>query len=169
MSQEDASQARKKIKVDPRELALKYKRLTEEFNKCNRENVILKRGILQEQQTSKNLSEALKEKEMRVRVVEQENDQLTYHNARLTKRVAFLQEAAEKNESKASSWFAFGKEEVTTQVKLLMEELERKNKENMALHEEIFSIKQEHEQTLSVLQKKMDKIKLESKKGRRER
>ena len=33
--------------LDPRELALKYKRLAEEYNKIKRENAILKRAVLQ--------------------------------------------------------------------------------------------------------------------------
>jgi hypothetical protein len=105
-----------------------------------------------------------------LRTVTEEFDSLTFNNARLSKRVAVLQEALEDEKSKAttsSSWFGSGAKaelsRVQQQLQVLREELEVKIRENEELHIRIFETGQETGTIKEDLQERITLLKAEIK------
>lgn len=108
--------------------------------------------------------------ESRLRTMTEETDTLTFNNARLTKRVAVLQEAIEEEKEKAAStsgWFGSGAKaelaRVQQQMQVLRDELEVKIKENEELHMRIFETAQETGTIKEDLQDRISKLKTDVK------
>jgi hypothetical protein len=102
--------------------------------------------------------------------VTEESDSLGFNNARLTKRVAVLQEALEEEKARAassSSWFGSGAKaelaRVQAQLSVLQEELQVKIRENEELHMRIFETGQETGTIKEDLQERISKLRLEVK------
>jgi hypothetical protein len=68
----------------------RFKQLLTEYQKLKSNNAVLKKAVLQEQDRSASLEQAVKEKEQRSRQSMEENDLLQFNNERLEKRVAIL-------------------------------------------------------------------------------
>jgi len=151
-----------KAKIDPKELALKYKQLAEEYNKIKRENQILKKAVLQEHEKAAVVGQTMREAEIKVQTMMEENEALTFNNDRLTKRVAILQKEVNEK-AQAAGWFNWGDGEELqkskTQVEVLMEELSRKASENASLHKDLHVVKQEQQQVVQLLESKMQRVK----------
>eukprot|EP01125_Pyxidicula_operculata_P022789 TRINITY_DN9579_c0_g1_i1.p1 TRINITY_DN9579_c0_g1~~TRINITY_DN9579_c0_g1_i1.p1 ORF type:complete len:850 (-),score=239.02 TRINITY_DN9579_c0_g1_i1:23-2572(-) len=157
----DDDDKKTKVKLDPKELVIAYKKLAQDANKIKKENAILKRAVLQEQQTTKDLAESLKNKDISLRELEERNVRLSYNYDRLKKEMASLQEM--QSPKKSSSWFGFtSKEELNNaqqEVQLLSEELDRRNSDIVKLHDDIDNVKRQSDQTAELLQNKITKLK----------
>lgn len=139
---------------------MKYKALTEEHNNLKRENQLLKKAMQAEQEknaTGAGLSRA--NQETKQKALEEENDLLKYNNERLTKRVMVLQEATNQKKQESRQWFNWGSTDDTNkqqeELKLFMEEIERKTAENEMLHNEVALVKHEQQQVVELLQAKI--------------
>jgi len=83
--------------------------LFEDLIKFKRQNAILKKAVLNEQEKTTNLESVLKEKEVKVQSITEENDLLNFNNQRLTKQVSQLQELLnQEKERKSEVWSGGG-------------------------------------------------------------
>eukprot|EP00029_Vermamoeba_vermiformis_P013262 TRINITY_DN8178_c0_g1_i1.p1 TRINITY_DN8178_c0_g1~~TRINITY_DN8178_c0_g1_i1.p1 ORF type:complete len:1000 (+),score=270.50 TRINITY_DN8178_c0_g1_i1:144-3143(+) len=140
-------------------------KLVKELSRIKTQNAILKKAFVQEQQKNQQLETNLKEKEIKLRAALEENDILTFNNTQLTKKVTALQTTIQEEKGKSSSggWFSGGaKQELQKkkdEIDILTEELQKKIRENEELHHSITESKKVHDQTTTMLQQKMDKLK----------
>jgi hypothetical protein len=140
-------------------------KLVKELSRIKTQNAILKKAFVQEQQKNQQVEINLKEKEIKLRAALEENDILTFNNTQLTKKVTALQTTIqeEKGKSSGGGWFSGGaKQELQKkkdEIDILTEELQKKIRENEELHHSITESKKLHDQTTTMLQQKMDKLK----------
>jgi hypothetical protein len=119
---------------------------------------------LQDQDKIKALEIELSETAQKVRQSQDANDALSFNNARLSKSIASLQEQIQilvrltdqkKKSGGGLSLFGSSKAELVhkeEEMLLLREELQNKLSENESLVHQLYDLKQEQEQTLSMLQ-----------------
>jgi len=87
------------------DLSTKYQKLATEYAKLRAQMTVLKKGLLDEQDKSNNLSDQVHEKDTHLRKQTSEMDALLFRNQQLTKRISLLQEEAETaSRNKKSRW-----------------------------------------------------------------
>lgn len=133
-----------------------------ELTKIKKQNAVLKKAVLLEQQKSQSLEAAVKEKEIQLRTASEESDLLNLNIGRLTKRIQLLQDQlSEKQPKESSGWFSKSSSDLKKQDELnaARSELEMKIRENEELHMKNYELKTEHEQTVQMLQQKLTAMK----------
>jgi len=149
-------------------------KLTKEYQRIKTQNSILKKAVIQEQQKNQKLELELKEKEIRIRAIEEEIDILQFNNASLQKRIVSLQNSLQEATltNSSSGWFSSrAKQELAKkneELGVLKEELQHKIRENEDLHIQISEHKKATQSTVEILQGKIQKLKAELKKKKDE-
>ncbi|PIK45114.1 hypothetical protein BSL78_18043, partial [Apostichopus japonicus] len=84
------------------DLQQKYQKLAQEYAKKKNENQVLKEAVITNRDLEKQHKDAIKERDLKIRKIEQENESLNFRNQQLTKKVEGLQEQLRTAESRGS-------------------------------------------------------------------
>ncbi|XP_046859324.1 protein phosphatase 1 regulatory subunit 21-like [Xenia sp. Carnegie-2017] len=140
---------------DDLKLPEKYQKLATEFAKLRAQNAVLKKAVIEGQDTQRSQEEKLKHREQAIRKYEQELDSLQFRNDQLSKRVGILQDELDQTASaknKTSSKIANSNPFVDG---VAAEDLQMKIEENERLQRELFESSQKHKAVVLDLQEKL--------------
>jgi len=147
-------------------LRTKYQRLLEAYQKSKKENQVLKKALITDQETHKFHESVIKEKEVLLRSSVEENDMLTFNNQRLTRRVEQLVKCVQEEKKNAGggwgSFFSGSKAEIArlnSDLEVMKEQLEHKLEENEGLVSQMCQLRSENEQTVAMLDRKLSEFK----------
>ncbi|XP_028393115.1 protein phosphatase 1 regulatory subunit 21-like [Dendronephthya gigantea] len=139
----------------------KYQKLATEFAKLRAQNTVLKKAVIEGQDSQKTLEERLKHREQTIRKYEQELDSLQFRNDQLSKRVGILQDELDnaststKNKSSKPANTKFASQQMVADD-VAAEELQMKIEENARLQRELFESNQKHRASVLDLQEKLE-------------
>eukprot|EP00658_Telonema_sp_P-2_P011778 TRINITY_DN1450_c0_g1_i4.p1 TRINITY_DN1450_c0_g1~~TRINITY_DN1450_c0_g1_i4.p1 ORF type:complete len:753 (+),score=281.99 TRINITY_DN1450_c0_g1_i4:261-2519(+) len=146
-------------------IRVKYQKLLEAYQKSKKDVSHLRKAVVSDQETKKFHEAVIKEKEVLLRSSVEENDMLTFNNQRLTRRVEqlvlHLQEE-KKNSTGWGSFFSGSKAEIArlnSDLEVTKEQLGQKLNENESLVSQMCELRDENEQTVSMLDKKLTDFK----------
>ncbi|XP_027211360.2 protein phosphatase 1 regulatory subunit 21 [Penaeus vannamei] len=141
------------------DIQAKYQKLAAEYSKLRAQNQVLKKGVVDEQGKTQQLSELLKSRDQQLRKAEQENDSLTFRNQQLTKRLMLLQEDLDEIQSKNKR--GRGKSDSVTESTpseqdVFTEELQLKIQENARLQSELADIEAHYRKRVADLESQLE-------------
>lgn len=147
------------MSADSQTLQAKYQKLAAEFAKQRAQNTVLKKAVIDEQEKTKLLQEAVRQKDQSIRKYEQEIDSLQFRNDQLSKRVAVLQEELDEYDGRNRR----GKSRIdgvtrTDDDDVKDQELQIKIQENERLQRELYEATQEYKGSILSLQDKLDSL-----------
>ncbi|KAI9485711.1 MAG: hypothetical protein EXX96DRAFT_598447 [Benjaminiella poitrasii] len=148
------------IPASPEELSQRYLKLFQQYSRLKAKHAILRNAVLEEQASNVELQGNVKEKEKKLRKLQEQLDLLAFHNERLTKRI----QAVQDNENKGTHFSLLGnsfKKELEKNSRALEEanlDLERKIAENEKLHEELSERQFEFTENINKLLKQIQDL-----------
>ena len=134
----------------------KYQKLATEFAKLRAQNAVLKKAVIEGQDSQKSLEERLKQREQTIRKYEQELDSLQFRNDQLSKRVGILQDELAGSSTSAKSKTTKPPNQNPFAEDVAAEELQLKIEENARLQRELFESNQKHRASVLDLQEKLE-------------
>eukprot|EP01114_Cavostelium_apophysatum_P024359 TRINITY_DN9509_c0_g1_i1.p1 TRINITY_DN9509_c0_g1~~TRINITY_DN9509_c0_g1_i1.p1 ORF type:complete len:996 (+),score=291.75 TRINITY_DN9509_c0_g1_i1:115-3102(+) len=141
----------------------KFNKLLQEYARIKKNNAVLKKAILQEQDKVASMEKNMKGSEEKIRHYMQDNDSLNFNNDRLTKRLEGLQEQIHEIQQKGNGGGWFGGKKVLAkkdeEIKVLQDELASKIQENENLHSRVTEIRKEHQTATDLLNVKLSSLK----------
>jgi len=141
----------------PADLNTKYQKLATEYAKLRSQIIVLKKGVLDEQEKNAHSSDQIHEKDMQLRKQESEMESVLFRNQQLTKRVNILQEEIDNAQAKPKSrWRGSNNEDKEkNHDRVINEELVAKITENARLHATLDDIEKQYETTIQTLQNRV--------------
>jgi len=144
------------------DLNTKYQKLATEYAKLRSQVVVLKKGVLDEQDKSTNLSEQLHDRETTLRKHESEMEGVLFRNQQLSKRVNVLQDEIDNLQTKSKpKWRSSNNDEKDRADRVINEELMGKISENARLHATLDDIEKQYENTILSLQTRVQDLESE--------
>ncbi|CAB4011346.1 Hypothetical predicted protein, partial [Paramuricea clavata] len=134
----------------------KYQKLATEFAKLRAQNAVLKKAVIEGQDSQKTLEERLKHREQTIRKYEQELDSLQFRNDQLSKRVGILQDELDNASTSTKSKTTKPTNTNPFANNVAAEELQLKIDENARLQRELFESNQKHRASVLDLQEKLE-------------
>lgn len=147
------------------DLSIKYQKLATEYAKMRAQVIVLKKGVLEEQERNTVLTEQAHEKDTQLRKYESEMEGVLFRNQQLSRRVNILQEEIDAHQTKSKSrWKSTNgatgdRERADTSV--INEELVAKITENARLHSTLDNIEKQYETTILTLQARIQDLERE--------
>lgn len=143
------------------DLTTKYQKLATEYAKLRSQVIVLKKGVLDEQEKNAQINEQFHEKDLQLRKQESEMEGVLFRNQQLTKRVNILQDEMDTAQAKPKSRWRGGssnddKEKINDRV--INEELVAKITENARLHATLNDIEKQYENTILTLQNRVQEL-----------
>lgn len=134
----------------------KYQKLATEFAKLRAQNAVLKKAVIEGQDSQKTLEERLKHREQTIRKYEQELDSLQFRNDQLSKRVGILQDDLDQTSSSSKTKASKPSNTNPFEESVAAEELQIKIEENVKLQREIFEANQKHRAVVMDVQERLE-------------
>eukprot|EP01135_Chromosphaera_perkinsii_P009029 Nk52_evm47s1569 gene=Nk52_evmTU47s1569 len=146
------------------ELSSKYQSLAQEYSRIRAQNHVLKSAVLGGRSNIDQMAEALREKDIKLRMQIEELDKSQFMNQQLTRRVSVLQQELDNKPEKrtalaGSSGYKRALNKAQEQIDVITEELGVKLEENARLHGELFEERNQHKETVSILESELDEVK----------
>ncbi|CAG0885001.1 unnamed protein product [Darwinula stevensoni] len=142
----------------------KYQRLASEYSKLRAQLPILKKGVLDEQDSRRQAEEQLKEKDQSLRKARLEVESLTFRNQQLAKRVEVLQDELEGQKGKKKKGRMHNEVDGTAAVNsAIEEELQHKIEENARLHSLLEEVKTHQRRANEEFQLQIEQLQHEAK------
>ncbi|OXA63479.1 protein phosphatase 1 regulatory subunit 21 [Folsomia candida] len=147
----------------PPDLLTKYNKLATEYAKLRSQFPVLKRGVVDEQAKSAELTESLQIKDQSLRKLEQEVDSLNFRNKQLEKRIGVLQNeldeiAAKSHKGKRSGKDTSAQETPSSSSTTLDYELISKIEENMKLQKQLSDVQQSSNFEIETLRSQLESL-----------
>ncbi|ELT99452.1 hypothetical protein CAPTEDRAFT_222323 [Capitella teleta] len=143
------------------DIQAKYQKLAAEYAKLRAQVPILKKAVVDEQNSNEELKESLKSKELTVRKYEQEIDSLSFRNQQLASRVGVLQD--DLNDAGKNKKHKKGTPDPPArESSVIGEELQSKIEENARLHKQVYEADAEYKERVNVLQDRLSQLESEA-------
>ncbi|PIK58126.1 hypothetical protein BSL78_04982, partial [Apostichopus japonicus] len=128
------------------------------------ENQVLKEAVITNRDLEKQHKDAIKERDLKIRKIEQENESLNFRNQQLTKKVEGLQEQLRAAESRGSKNAVRGDDHHISDptLEILQTELRSKIEEIAKLHQKLNDGSEQHVQSVTDLQNRLENLEREN-------
>lgn len=150
------------------DLSTKYQKLATEYAKLRAQVVVLKKGVIDEQEKNHVLTDQAHEKDTQLRKYESEMEGVLFRNQQLSRRVNVLQEEIDAFQAKSKSRWKSSSSNGTSNgereradTSVINEELVAKITENARLHSTLDNIEKQYENTILTLQARIQDLEKE--------